>query len=332
MWRRVVKNRTGASFTPPARVSCAAEEVKMIAVRRPWPLLLMLVTACAHRHAATAPAAAAGPAEGEGDFTIDGPYAPPPEATPAPDLPHGRVESFEWSTSTIFPDTTRPISVYIPAQYKEGTEAALMVLQDGPSYLRNFKMDVVLDHLIARKEVPVIVAVFVGNGGRAHRSAEYDSLGPQYSRFVLEEILPEVQRRYPVKFTADPEGRCAGGHSSGGIAAFTMGWERPDQFHRILTHSGSFVDLRGGHVYPDLIRANPPRPLRVFLFSGTGDNGASAPPPKNWPIANRAMAAALAAKGYHYRFVFANGGTHNQSFPASVLPQTLIWLWRGYPR
>jgi enterochelin esterase-like enzyme len=271
-------------------------------------------------------------ADGDGSSTIDGPFAPPPEATPSPEVPHGRLESFEWSSSAIFPDTTRPISVYIPAQYQAGSEAALMVLQDGPSYLKNFKLDVVLDHLIARRQVPVMVVVFIGNGGRAHRSAEYDSLGSQYSRFVLEEILPEVQRRYPVKLTSDPDGRCAGGHSSGGIAAFTMGWERPDQFRRILTHNGSFVDLRGGHVYPELIRANPRKPLRVFLFSGTNDNGASAPPPKNWPLANRAMAAALAEKGYHYRFVFANGGTHNQSFAASILPQTLIWLWQGYRR
>lgn len=294
---------------------------------------LVVLGGCSHR--STGPAAGARPApthEEDGDAVIDGPYDPPPEATPRTDIPHGRVETFEWSASTIFPGTSRPVAVYIPAQYRPGTEAALMVLQDGPSYLRNFKMDVVLDALIARKEVPVMVVVFVGNGGRAHRSEEYDSLGGAYSRFVLEEILPEVTRRYPVKLTSDPEGRCAGGHSSGGIAAFTMGWERPDQFHRILTHNGSFVDLRGGHVYPDLIRASPRKPLRVFLFSGTGDNGASAQPTRNWPLANKAMAAALAEKGYSYRFVFANGGTHNQRFAASILPQTLIWLWRGYPR
>jgi enterochelin esterase-like enzyme len=293
-------------------------------------LPLLLVLACSHRQAVPTTVDVRG--EGDGDSTIDGPYQPPPEATPGADVPHGRVETFEWQSSAIFPGTSRPVAVYIPAQYQAGTEAALMVLQDGPSYLKNFKTDVVLDHLIARKEVPVMVVVFVGNGGRAHRSQEYDSLGGLYTRFVLEEILPEVQRRFPVRFTSNPDGRCAGGHSSGGIAAFTMGWERPDQFRRILTHSGSFVDLRGGHVYPDLIRAAPRKPLRVFLFTGTGDNGASAPPPRNWPTANRAMAAALAEKGYPYRFVFANGGTHNQSFPASILPQTLIWLWRGYPR
>jgi enterochelin esterase-like enzyme len=309
-------------------MSIAARRLKLVAIA------FAAMAGCSHRQKSPAPAAqpVAMATAQDGNAIIDGPYELPPEATPAPGGPHGRLESFEWSTSTIFPGTTRPVSVYIPAQYQPGSEAALMVLQDGPSYLKNFKTDVVLDHLIARKQVPVIVAVFVGNGGRQHRSEEYDSLGPQYSRFVLEEILPEVERRYSVKLTSDPEGRCIGGHSSGGIAAFTVGWERPDQFHRILTHSGSFVDLRGGHVYPQLIRDDPRKPLRVFLFTGTNDNGANAAPPKNWPKANQELAAALADKGYKYRFVFANGGSHNQKFPASILPETLIWLWQGYPR
>lgn len=170
-----------------------------------------------------------------------------------------------------------------------------------------------------------MVAVFIGNGGDRNRSLEYDSLGGRYTKFVLEEVLPQVVQRYPVKLTADPDGRAAGGHSSGGIAAFTMGWERPDQFRRILTQNGSFTNIRGGNAYPGLVRKADPKPLRVFLFTGSGDQG-------NWAPSNRNMAAALKEKQYHYRFVFANGGTHNQMFAASILPDTLRWLWRGYPR
>jgi enterochelin esterase family protein len=316
--------------------------------RRPWQAVLFaaaLAAGCAGAGGASpsaaggatapvppaAPPASASQDEGEGNYTIAGPYDPPPEATVKDGVPRGKLQTFPW-TSTMFADTTRDISVYIPAQYQPGSEAALLVLQDGPSYLKNFKLDAVLDNLIARKQVPVMIAVFIANGGRPHRSQEYDTLNTAYARFVLEEILPEVERRFSVKLTTDPEGRAIGGHSSGGIAAFTVGWERPDQFHRILTHNGSFTDIRGGDVYPSLVRTSPPKPLRVFLLSGTNDLKAAEPLGKSWPKANQEMASALADKGYRYRFVFAKGGTHDQKFAASVLPETLVWLWRGYPR
>ena len=130
-----------------------------------------------------------------------------------------------------------------------------------------------------------------------------------------------------MKLTTDPEGRAAGGHSSGGIAAFTMGWHRPDQFRRILTHSGSFVSIRGGDKYPGIVTmAMPVKPLRVFLSVGTKDNEAP-----RWQRGNEGMAGALKQQGYHYRFVLQKRGTHAQTYPASILPETLLWLWRGYP-
>src|SRR5205814_6452448 len=159
------------------------------------------------------------------------------------------------------------------------------------------KFNTVLDNMIAKKEIPLLIGIFVPNGG-GQRSFEYDSLTDLYTRFVLEDVLPAVEKSLPIKLTTDPEGRSAGGHSSGGIAAFTMAWHRPDQFHRILTNSGSFVGIRGGNQYPAMVKMTPAKPIRVFLSAGTIDQQSP-----QWQRANEAMASALSAQGYHYRFV-----------------------------
>jgi enterochelin esterase family protein len=262
--------------------------------------------------------------EGDGDFMVSGPYRLPPEATLASGVTAGKIAQV-MVASRIFAGSNRAVQVYTPAGYVAGTAAPFMVLQDGPGYINNFRLNTVLDNLIASKKLPVMIAIFVPNGG-SNRSFEYDSLTDLYVRFVLEEVLPAVEGGLPVKLTRDPEGRAAGGHSSGGIAAFTMGWLRPDQFRRILTHSGSFTNIRGGDRYPALVRGEPAKPLRVFLSAGTMDLQ-----PPRWQQANVTMAAALKETGYHYRFVLMTGGTHSQSHPAAILPETLLWLWRGYP-
>ena len=227
--------------------------------------------------------------------------------------------------SKVFPGGNRTVQVYIPAGYVEGTAAPFIVLQDGPSYIKNFKLNTVLDNMIAKKELPLMLAIFVPNGG-GRRSVEYDTISDAYVRFVLEDVLPTVEKSLPVKLTTDPEGRAAGGHSSGGIAAFTMAWERPEQFRRVLSHSGSFVSLRGGNKYPDLVKAAAVKPLRVFMTVGSQDNENG-----RWKTGNDNLAAALAAQKYHYRYILLNGGTHAQGSPASILPESLLWLWRGYP-
>ena len=260
--------------------------------------------------------------EGDGDAEMTGPYVSPPEATLPPGVTAGRLVDVEVESRIL---AGRTVQVYIPQGYVDGTPAPFMVLHDGPSYIRNFKLNTVLDTMIARKELPLMIAIFVPNGS-GQRSFEYDSLTDLNVRFMLEDVLPAVEKALPVKLTTDPEGRAAGGHSSGGIAAFTMGWHRPDQFRRILTHSGSFVNIRGGDRYPALVREAEAKPLRVFLSVGTRDlqNG-------RWQKGNEDMAAALTAKNYHYRFVLQREGTHAQSFPAAMLPDNLRWLWRGYP-
>jgi len=249
--------------------------------------------------------------------------------------PRGRVEGPHLWRSTVFPGTVRHYWVYVPAQYDE-TAAALMVFQDGHQYVdasREVRVPVVFDNLIRRGEMPVTIGVFVNPGhvgatvpenawSASNRSVEYDSLGDRYARFLLDELLPEVQQRYAI--SADPERRAIAGASSGGICAFTAAWERPDGFHKVLSHIGSFVDIRGGHVYPSLIRTTPRKPLRVFLQDGSHDLDNEY---GNWPQANQEMADALRTAGYDYRFVFGVGG-HTFSHAGAILPHSLRWLWR----
>jgi enterochelin esterase family protein len=155
-----------------------------------------------------------------------------------------------------------------------------------------------------------------------NRSVEYDTLSDAYARFLLEEILPAVGREHAL--TDDPERRAICGMSSGGICAWTVAWERPDAFRKVLSHIGSFTNIRGGHVYPAIIRKSPKKPLRVFLQDGSGDldneHG-------NWPLANQEMAAALAFKGYDARFEYGTGG-HSGAHGGAILPDSLRWLWR----
>ena len=271
-------------------------------------------------------------------------------------VPQGKVEKFEWK-SEIFKGTVRDCWVYIPAQYDGKHAAAVMVFQDGGGYQGDkgsWRVPVVFDNLINRKEMPVTVGIFINPGndpiknpptdpnapkpelkpgetpkkkpGATNRSFEYDTLSDQYSKFLLEEILPEVSKRYSLKLTEDPEGRAIAGLSSGAICAFTVAWQRPDAFRKVMSSIGSFTNIRGGGAYPDLIRKSEKKPIRVFLQDGANDV-------KNqfgsWFDANQAMAAVLKEKGYDYQFVAGDGG-HTPKHGGSILPDTLRWLWRDY--
>lgn len=263
-------------------------------------------------------------------------YQMPPEWTPSPEVPAGRLESFEFSESRVFPNTIRQVSVYVPASYEADKEAALMVWQDGSRHADpngQMRATVVMDHLIAQKKMPVTVGVFIDPGRRAgqksgdkagNRGFEYDSLGDAYVSLVTEEVLPEVQRRYGLKWSDKPSLRAIAGGSSGGICAFTAAWERPDQFGKVLSWVGSFVNLRGGHVYPALIRKSERRPIRVYLLDGSNDLDN---PFGNWPIANQNMAEALKFAGYDCRFDFGQCFHGSKGMSAS-LPDAMRWLWR----
>ena len=251
-------------------------------------------------------------------------------------VPKGTVTKSVWH-SKIYPDTVRDYYIYVPAQYDGKTAACVMVFQDGHTYVKedgDFRVPVVFDNLIHKGEMPVTIGIFIdpghlgsdspGNRWQAsNRSFEYDSLSDQYARFLLEEILPEVGKQY--KLTDNPERRAICGISSGGICAFTVAWQRPDAFRKVLSHVGSFTNIRGGHVYPSLIRSSSVRPLRVFLQDGSNDLDNQY---GNWWLANQEMAAALKFRGYDYQFV-GGTGKHGGKHGGAILPNSLRWLWRG---
>jgi len=261
-----------------------------------------------------------------------------PDSERHPEVPKGAVTKYEW-TSKIFPGTVRDYWVYVPAQYDPGRPTCVMIFQDGGGYVAEdgrWRVPVVFDNLIHKHEMPVAIGIFINPGvlparsdseqARYNRSFEYDALGDRYARFLLDEILPEVGRHY--NLSSDPNDRAISGLSSGGICAFTAAWNRPDAFHRVLSFIGSFTNLRGGEIYPSLIRKTEPKPLRVFLQDGKNDLNLYA---GNWYIANQDMASALEYAGYDSTFVVGTEG-HNAKHGGAILPDALRWLWRDYPR
>lgn len=266
-------------------------------------------------------------------------WEPHPDAVARDDVPHGRIEEMPAWESRVFHGTTRNWSIYVPAQYREDQAAALMVFQDG-SRMRDVKgrwrVPVVFDNLIARGDMPPTIAVFLDpghevtkprNGNQAsNRSLEYDSLGDRYARFLLEEILPQVEKKY--RISPDPALRAIGGSSSGAICAFTVAWEHPEAFRKVYSSVGSFTHLRGGNIYPSLVRKTEPKPIRVYMAdtSGDVDNAFG-----SWPWANQLMASALKYMGYDVRFDWAEGYAHNADFGGARFPDAMKWLWRDEP-
>jgi enterochelin esterase family protein len=259
-----------------------------------------------------------------------------PDSQEQEGVPKGEMIHFEWK-SEIFPKTIRDVWVYVPAQYDAKESACVMVFQDGASYMDRkgaFRVPTVIDNLTHKKEIPVIITIYIdpgsydlkgGKGGkpdRKNRSFEYDTLSDQYAKFLEKEILPEVAKKYNLR--TDAKSRAIGGISSGGICAFTVAWERPELFSKVLSHVGSFTNIRGGDRYPGMIRKTPNKDIRIFLQDGSGDldneHG-------NWPLGNQQMAAALKYKKYDYRFEYGDGA-HNGKHGGAILPDSMRWLWR----
>ena len=269
-------------------------------------------------------------------FAIDD-YTLTPDHEEKADVPHGVVTKLEPWQSKIFPNTTRDWWIYVPAQYNSATPTAVMVFQDGHDYIGpkgNWRVPIVFDNLIARGDLPPVIAIFLNPGhdpskgepkspwAVSNRSFEYDSLGDRYAHFIIDEILPEVGKTY--NLTKDPAQRAICGASSGGICAFTVAWERPDQFRKVLSTIGSFVNLRGGNAYPPMIRKTEAKPIRVFLQDGENDLDN---PFGNWPLANKQMNAALKYMKYDVRFELGDG-QHNSKHGGAIFPDAVKWLWR----
>lgn len=252
-------------------------------------------------------------------------------------VPQGTVTKHEWSTSKVYPGTVRDYWVYVPKQYDANQPASVMFFQDGWACLNpkgQVRAGIVFDNLIHKNEMPVTIGIFINPGvvpptkkgqqPRKNRSLEYDTLNDAYANFLLDEILPEVGKSY--KISEAPEDRALCGASSGGICAWTAAWERPDQFRKVISHIGSFTNIRGGHVYPALIRKTEKKPIRVFLQEGSNDldnlHG-------NWPLSNLQMEAALKFAKYDYKFVMGDGG-HSRKHGGAIFPESLRWLYRDF--
>ena len=259
-----------------------------------------------------------------------------PDRVVQPGVPQGKITSGQFTESQIFPGTRRDYSVYVPAQYKPDEPANLMVFMDGSGYAKAdgaFRVPIVFDNLIHQKAMPVTIAVFVNPGtitatkpgasDRSNRSFEYDSMGDRHTKFLIEEFLPVALKDLNVSI--DPAKRAICGISSSGICAFTAAWERPDQFGKVLSHIGSFTNIRGGWAYPGLVRKTKekPKPIKVYLQEGKEDlNNLHG----NWPLGHQDLAAALQFAGYNYKLVLTEGG-HSGKWGGEALPDALRWLW-----
>jgi sugar lactone lactonase YvrE/enterochelin esterase-like enzyme len=257
---------------------------------------------------------------------------------PAPAVPKGEVLQFTLENSKVFPGTSRQYWVYIPAAYTPDKPACLYVHQDGVAN----KAPEVFDELIARGEMPVTIGVFVqpgkvksiteGAGDRANRSFEYDTLSPDYARFLATELLPAVSAQKAsdgraIRLSNDPNDRAIGGHSSGATAALNAAFERPDLFRRVFSGIGSFTDIRGGDKFASLIRKTEPKPLRVFVQDGAQDLNNSY---GDWWMANQTLERALTFSGYEVAHAWGEGG-HNGKEIAVIFPDAMRFLWKDWP-
>ena len=291
-----------------------------------------------------------------------GEYSLGPDSLPREGVPKGRLEGPTLFRSRIIANTTRQYWVYVPAQYDASKPANVLVFQDGQRATPAdgaLRVPQVLENLIYKKEIPVTIGIFItpgqrgdtypdtiGTGNGNNRAQEYDSLTDTYSRFIIEEMLPEVGKRY--NLTTDPARRAIGGTSSGAIAAFTVAWNRPDQFRNVISFIGSYTSIAyrparneqpmvpGGDLYPTLIRKNPIKPLRIFLQDGSADldneHG-------SWFLANQQMLAALeyanrtadsqktTGPRYEVNHVWGDGA-HSDAHGGSILPDVLRWIWK----
>jgi gluconolactonase len=254
------------------------------------------------------------------------------------DIPKGEITKYSFANSKIFPGTARDYWIYVPKQYDPSKPACLYVGQDGIGY----QAPAVFDRLIHKKEMPVTIGIFVMHGrvkapsdkalDRFNRSYEYDGLGDNYARFLLEELLPEVEKKTTsdgraIRLSHDGNDRCISGASSAAVCAFTAAWERPDAFRRVFSAIGTYVGLRGANDYPTLIRKFEPKPIRIFLEDGSADLNIYG---GDWWMANQEMERALRFAGYEVNHVWGEGG-HNGRHATEIFPDAMRWLWKDWP-
>ena len=274
-----------------------------------------------------------------------------PDSLPQDGVPKGSIRGPFTLPSQAYPGTSHTYWIYVPAQYDPAVPASLMLFNDGQAFLApegDARAPNVLDNLIYRREIPVMIAVFINPGRRpdqpepnlhnwgdrdTNRPTEYNSLDDRYARVIVDEMLPVLYKDY--NLSRDPGRHGIGGASSGAIAAFTVAWQRPDQFRKVLSMVGSFTNLRGGYVYPELIEKEDRKPIRVFLQDGRNDNRALRPDgqydeKRDWFFQNVRLMKALTAKGYDVNYAWGIG-RHGQKQGGAIMPEMMRWLWRDQP-
>jgi enterochelin esterase-like enzyme len=291
---------------------------------------------------AQAPAAPAGP-------DMNAHYQLGPDSLPREGVPKGALRGPFVLPSEAYPGTQHTYWVYVPTQYDPAVAARLMIFQDGQAFKCmecDYRVPNVIDNLTYRREIPVMVSVFI-NPGRTpeqpepipsnwgdrdtNRPTEYNSLDDKYARVIVDELMPVLYKEY--NLSRDPNHHGIGGASSGAIAAFTVAWQRPDHFRKVLSTIGSFTNIRGGDTYPDLIRQSEKKPIRVFLQDGRNDNRGTGrggyDQRRDWFYQNVRMAQALTEKGYDVNYTWGIN-THSNKMGGAVLPEMLRWLWRDH--
>ena len=273
-----------------------------------------------------------------------------PDSLSQEGVPKGEIRGPFTLPSTAYPGTQHTYWVYIPAQYDPAVAASLMIYNDGQAFMNpdgDMRAPNVMDNLIFRRELPVMISVFINPGRRpdqpepnatewgdhtTNRPTEYNSLDDKYARVIVDELMPVLYKEYNI--SRDPEQHGIGGSSSGAIAAFTVAWQRPNEFRKVLSNVGSFVDLRGGNAYPDIIRASEKKPIRIFLCDGRNDNRGQRPgeaynEARDWFYQNVRMMQALSAKGYDLNYAWGMN-KHGQKMGGAILPDMMRWLWRDH--
>ncbi len=274
-----------------------------------------------------------------------------PDSLPQDGVPKGEIRGPFTLPSQAYPGTQHTYWVYVPAQYDPAVPASLMIFNDGQAFMAaegDVRAQNVLDNLIWRREIPVMLAVFINPGRRpdqpepnlkewgdrtTNRPTEYNTLDDRYARVICDELLPVLRKDYNI--SPDPEQHGIGGASSGAIAAFTVAWQRPDQFHKVLSIVGSFTNLRGGHAYADIVRKSDRKPIRIFLQDGRNDNRALRPDgsydeTRDWFYQNVRLMHALTEKGYDVNYTWGMN-LHGQKMGGAILPEMMRWLWRDGP-
>jgi len=266
-------------------------------------------------------------------------------------VPKGEMRGPFTLPSAAYAGTQHTYWVYVPRQYNASTATSLMIFNDGQAFMApagNLRAHNVLDNLIFRREIPVMIAVFINPGRRpdqpeptpqnwgdrdTNRPTEYNSLDDRYARVIVDELLPVLYKEYNI--SKDPEHHGIGGASSGAIAAFTVAWERPAHFRKVLSIVGSFTNLRGGHQYADLVAKSEKKPIRIFLQDGRNDNRALNPDGKydetrDWFLQNVRLMEALTKKGYEVNYAWGMN-RHGQAMGGAIMPEMMRWLWRDHP-